>query len=118
MIGAWAQLERGKLLPDEFAEQFTDIIRTMTGTSVNVTDLLFRMHNALVTPHPEVLTAIQCIRAQGIKSALITNNWWLEKGKTFRPVDVEYFDVVSNVHPFTTTVEPWLMQLLILWTDY
>lgn len=92
--GVWAQLECGHLLPDEFARKFAEIVQTMTHQPVNMDALLPSIHNAMVEPHPEVLTAIQCIRAEGLKTALITNNWWLEKGKTFCPVDKKYFDVV------------------------
>ena len=92
----WAQLECGLLLPEEFAQKFTEIVQTMTQQSVNMGSLLPSIHKAMVEPYPEVLTAIQCIRAEGLKTALITNNWWLEKGKTFCPVDKKYFDVVSS----------------------
>jgi len=92
--GVWAQLECGLLLPEEFAQKFTEIVQTMTQQSVNMGSLLPSIHKAMVEPYPEVLTAIQCIRAEGLKTALITNNWWLEKGKTFCPVDKKYFDVV------------------------
>ena len=92
----WAQLECGHLLPDEFGRKFTEILQSMTNQRVNMETLLPSIHKAMVDPHPEVLTAIQCIRAEGLKTALITNNWWLEEGKTFCPVDKTYFDVVSR----------------------
>ncbi|XP_068681218.1 acyl-CoA dehydrogenase family member 10-like isoform X2 [Montipora foliosa] len=92
--GVWAQLERGQLLPDEFSRKFAEILQPLTNQTLNMDTLLPSIHSALVVPHPEVLMAIQCIRAEGLKTALITNNWWLEKGKTFCPVDKKYFDVV------------------------
>ena len=46
-------------------------------------------------PFPEMLTAIQCIRAEGIKTALLTNNWLLEDGTTHMPLDRSMFDVVG-----------------------
>ncbi|XP_068750115.1 acyl-CoA dehydrogenase family member 10-like [Montipora capricornis] len=92
--GVWAQLERGQLLPDEFSRKFAEILQPLTNQTLNMDTLLPSIHSALVVPHPEVLMAMQCIRAEGLKTALITNNWWLEKGKTFCPVDKKYFDVV------------------------
>jgi acyl-CoA dehydrogenase family protein 10 len=44
---------------------------------------------------PEMIDAIQCIRSEGIKTALLTNNWRFADGKTLIPVDIDLFDVVS-----------------------
>ena len=44
---------------------------------------------------PEMLDAIQCVRAEGIKTALLTNNWLSDASETHRPVDANLFDVVS-----------------------
>lgn len=68
----------------------------MTKQSVNMTELLPSIQTAMFEPYPEVLTAIQCIRAEGLKTALVTNNWLMENGKSFCPVDVKHFDVVSS----------------------
>ena len=47
---------------------------------------------------PEMLDAVRCIRAEGIKTALLTNNWkWDDSPKTLLPVDTSLFDVVCNV---------------------
>lgn len=68
----------------------------MTKQSVNMRELLPSIQTAMFEPYPEVLTAIQCIRAEGLKTALVTNNWLMENGKSFCPVDVKHFDVVSS----------------------
>lgn len=68
----------------------------MTKQSVNMTELLPSIQTAMFEPYPEVLTAIQCISAEGLKTALVTNNWLMENGKSFCPVDVKHFDVVSS----------------------
>lgn len=52
------------------------------------------------TPFPEMLAAIKCIRAHGLKTALLTNNWFLDNtdGKSITRHDLkstEYFDVVG-----------------------
>lgn len=59
-------------------------------------ELLPSIQTAIVEPYPEILTAIQCIRAEGLKTALVTNNWLIENGKSYCPVDVTHFDVVSS----------------------
>ena len=47
---------------------------------------------------PEMLEAIRCLRAYGLKTALLTNNWFVDenKTKTLLPVDSSLFDVVCT----------------------
>jgi nicotinamidase-related amidase len=33
------------------------------------------LHNDLQTPYPQIVDAIKCVRAEGMKAAMITNNW-------------------------------------------
>ena len=94
--GLWAQLECGTLLPEEFARKFGEVLQSMTKQSVNMDELLPSIQSAMIEPYPEVLMAIQCIKAEGLKTALVTNNWLMEDGKSFCPVDVKDFDVVST----------------------
>ena len=89
----------------------------MTQQSVNMTELLPSIETAMFEPYPEVLTAIQCIRAEGLKTALVTNNWLMKNGKSFCPVDVKHFDVVSSslyvvFSSLPSTVSPFSDQLL------
>lgn len=45
---------------------------------------------------PEMIDAIHCIRAEGIKTALLTNNWKKAgQREAMLPVDRQLFDVVS-----------------------
>lgn len=39
--------------------------------------------------------AVQCIRAEGLKTALLSNNFCLPNGESFLPLDQKHFDVVS-----------------------
>ena len=47
----------------------------------------------------EMIDAVQCIKAQGIKTALLTNNWKHDQGeqikKSLLPIDPDIFNVVS-----------------------
>jgi len=58
-----------------------------------------------VAPYPEMLDAIQCIQAEGIKTALLTNNWKFYPHNSCPPVDYvrHFFDVVSY-HSFLSIV--------------
>ena len=54
------------------------------------------LSDRVVVIFPEMVDAIRCIRAQGIKTALLTNNWLKEPGVGHSPVDKSLFDVVSD----------------------
>ena len=46
-------------------------------------------------PIKEVLEAVKCLKQQGFKTALLTNNWKKSDGSTLLPFDTSDFDVVS-----------------------
>lgn len=46
-----------------------------------------------------MIEAIKCIRAKGLKTAVLSNNFYLHSGESFLPLDRRQFDVVSlEVH--------------------
>lgn len=57
-------------------------------------------------PLPQVLSAISCIKAEGIKTALLTNNWKKADGSTLLCASPELFDVVSF-----TTIEAYILNI-------
>lgn len=65
------------------------------GKRVDLTQLLVEMERLPVTPCPEMIDAVQCLRAEGIKTALLTNNFYLPSG-LYLPVDTSLFDVVRK----------------------
>jgi putative hydrolase of the HAD superfamily len=70
---AWSRLERGELNMDEFADEF-EAECAMAGGTVVVADLFAEMGSGL-GPRPEMLAAIRRIRAEGLRTAALTNNW-------------------------------------------
>ena len=62
---------------------------------MDVSELYHAIHEHMVLPFPEMVDAIQCIRAEGIKTALLTNNWITDSGESVCPVDKKLFDIVS-----------------------
>ena len=46
--------------------------------------------------HSEMISAIRCLRAEGIKTALLTNNFDLPNMQLKPLMDTSLFDVVSN----------------------
>lgn len=49
-----------------------------------------------VSVYPEMVCAIRCLRADGIKTALLTNNFNLAIRRHMSLLDASLFDVVSR----------------------
>ena len=62
-----------------------------------MSELIYAIDDHVVGIYPELVDAIKCVRAQGIKTALLTNNWLKEPGVGHSPVDKSLFDVVSHL---------------------
>ena len=81
--GAWARLERGEMALEEFYKPFADEAAALHGdpsiTDEIVKDFMANLARSLATPDEDMLDAIASLKAQGLKVALLTNNW---KSKT------------------------------------
>lgn len=88
--GAWARLERGELTAETFAEPFEADCHAQ-GIAVDGRRLMTLISEARA-PRPQMLEAIRRIRARGLRTAALTNNWVSEDK---RPTDWlrERFDV-------------------------
>ncbi|MEX2255179.1 MAG: HAD-IA family hydrolase [Acidimicrobiia bacterium] len=71
--GAWSRLERGELTMDEFADEF-EAECALAGGTIDVGELFGAVH-ASSGARPEMVEAIGRIRAEGMKTAALTNNW-------------------------------------------
>jgi putative hydrolase of the HAD superfamily len=71
--GAWSRLERGELGLDEFCDAF-DAECAAHGGAVSARDLMAAVAAGLEA-RPEMVAAITSIRAHGLKTAALTNNW-------------------------------------------
>ena len=66
------------------------------GHEVDFSDLIPTFHRTATVPFPQMVDAVKCVRAEGLKTALLTNNWFnAGPDKTFLPLDLSLFDVVS-----------------------
>ncbi|XP_060605115.1 acyl-CoA dehydrogenase family member 10-like isoform X1 [Ruditapes philippinarum] len=93
--GAWTRMEEGRLNLSEFAKVFSEECSNQLGKSVDMSDLMPRFSKFAVTPFPQMIDAIKCVRAEGLKTALLTNNWFnLDSQQTYIPLDLSMFDVV------------------------
>ena len=65
------------------------------GHSVDFSDLVPMFHRTSSEPFPQMIDAVRCVRAEGLKTALLTNNWFnAGEHQTFIPIDLSLFDVV------------------------
>ena len=71
--GAWAALERGELHFDDFALAL-EAEAVSHGFELDATQLMRGVASGL-GPRPQMLTAIERIRAAGLRTAALTNNW-------------------------------------------
>jgi putative hydrolase of the HAD superfamily len=93
--GAWSRLERGELDGAGFATAFGAECEA-AGGRVDVADLLTEIA-AGGGPHPVMLEAIRRIRAEGLRTAALTNNWALDDGASMgerHPELADHFDVI------------------------
>ncbi|XP_014664040.1 PREDICTED: acyl-CoA dehydrogenase family member 10-like isoform X2 [Priapulus caudatus] len=96
--GSFRCLERGEIDLPKFIPLFDKECSEKVGRSVDLGRVMQILTNTKSkhTPYPQIIDAIQCIRAEGLKTALLTNNWFIRGKESFCPVDMSLFDVVEN----------------------
>lgn len=98
--GAFAKMERGELTVEGFAEPFAADYERITGVEIS-TELLHEFMKQLsdftkLTPNPGVVKIIEKLRSEGIKVAILTNNFIFNSGRTVFPQQqLKNVDVVS-----------------------
>lgn len=71
--GAWSRLERGELTIAEFCTEFeTECARA--GQKVDAAAIMNAVGEGFA-PRPEMVDAIKAIRANGLRTGALTNNW-------------------------------------------
>ncbi len=92
--GAWARLEQGKGGLDEFYAAFEKECRE-AGAEVSARDLMQAMGNGM-EPREIMLEAVKRIRAHGLATAALTNNWKVEGAENALAAHFDHF-VESSV---------------------
>lgn len=96
--GAFPRLERGEVSLEEFLPLFSkELADGGLALTRDVSELFARMEEGFAPPRPEMLLAIQSLRAEGIRTAALTNNWKKNCGMTLPPSlapTMKLFDVV------------------------
>jgi putative hydrolase of the HAD superfamily len=79
--GAWSRLERGELDMETFYAAFDAECGAAGQPIVSARAMMERIGEA-AQPRPRMLAAIEAIRARGLRTAALTNNWIGEGGDT------------------------------------
>ncbi|XP_076853699.1 acyl-CoA dehydrogenase family member 10-like [Brachyhypopomus gauderio] len=92
---SWKKYMKGELGPEEFVETFSQDCSRIAGFKVHVGSF----HSALISgamtqPLSAMMEAVQCIRAEGLKTAVLSNNFLLPGGNSYLPLDPSLFDVI------------------------
>ncbi|NXD65229.1 ACD10 dehydrogenase, partial [Eolophus roseicapillus] len=86
---------RGELTTVEFLQELGRQCLEIANIHVPVDSLLSDLiRKEMIKQLPIMAEAVQCIRAEGLKTALLMDNFCLLNGKSFLPLDQKHFDVM------------------------
>ncbi|NWH56792.1 ACD10 dehydrogenase, partial [Geococcyx californianus] len=86
---------RGELTTVEFLQELGQQCFEIANVCVPVDSFLLDLiRNEMIKQLPIMAEAVQCIRAEGLKTALLSNSFRLLNGESFLPLDREHFDVM------------------------
>ncbi|KAM8961929.1 acyl-CoA dehydrogenase family member 10 [Pelodytes ibericus] len=93
--GPWMKYMRGELTAQSFVVEFGKLCSNITGFPVPVHSFLTDLtSNQMAKQLPCMTEAIKCIRSEGLKTAVLSNNFFLHNGESFLPLDRSQFDVI------------------------
>lgn len=78
-----------------------------TGQKADLSGLMEAIHKRTASPFPDMLTAIKLLKQSGLKTALLTNNWFIseeQRGVSMIPFSDQYLDTVSNANLYSEEV--------------
>uniref|UniRef100_A0A8D0RA01 Acyl-CoA dehydrogenase family member 10 n=1 Tax=Sus scrofa TaxID=9823 RepID=A0A8D0RA01_PIG len=95
--GPWMKFMRAEITIEDFLQEFRKLCSEISKTDMSVDFFSFLLTNEQVVKQFPVMTeAITQIRAKGLQTALLSNNFFLPNGKSFLPLDRKQFDVVND----------------------
>ena len=96
--GAFSRLERVELSLEEFLLIFgQELSESGVAIKQDLAQLFAYMEEGFAPPRPEMLLAIQSLKAEGVRTAALTNNWKRKSGETLPQKlapTIKLFDVV------------------------
>ncbi|XP_066226990.1 acyl-CoA dehydrogenase family member 10 isoform X3 [Saccopteryx leptura] len=106
---------RGELTEEDFLQEFGRLCSEIAETSVPADSFFSLLTSEQVAKQLPVMTeAITQIRAKGLKTAVLSNNFYLSNGKSFLPLDRKQFDVVvESCVEGVCKPDPWIYKLCL-----
>lgn len=101
--GVFARMERGEVSVEQFPELFAVEYSTHIGVEITTEQVALFMQELTgkFQLNAEVLPTLEKLKKQGIKTAVLTNNFRYNDGKTVYPDEPPNVDVVGVIHiPF------------------
>ena len=97
--GVFAKMERGEVTTEEFCEPFAKEYTAHTGKEVTAEQIAEFMRDLAGGFHmnPEAAEAIKMLKRNGIKTAILTNNFRRNDGSTVLPQENLNVDIVSDL---------------------
>ncbi|NXN78684.1 ACD10 dehydrogenase, partial [Bombycilla garrulus] len=93
------QYSRGELTAVEFLQELGQQCFEIANARVPVHSFLRDLiQNEMIKQLPIMAEAAQCIRAEGLKTALLSHSLFLGRGERFLPLDQQHFDVMVESH--------------------
>ena len=83
----WAKLERGEVDAAEFERGFALEMERQCGERCETSGLIDFIESELAHPIGDTIEALDKLKELGIPTALLTNNWFVQKG-TFGSVNL------------------------------
>ncbi|XP_029139869.1 acyl-CoA dehydrogenase family member 10 [Protobothrops mucrosquamatus] len=111
----WMRYIRGQLKWAEFLHEFRQQCSRIANASVPADSFLFELTRQQMSDQlPAMTEAVKGIRARGLKTAVLTNNFYLESGESFLPIDRKQFDViVESCREGVCKPDPRIYQLCL-----
>ncbi|XP_025970313.2 acyl-CoA dehydrogenase family member 10 isoform X2 [Dromaius novaehollandiae] len=106
---------RGELTTVEFLQEFGQQCFEIANVSVPVDSFLLDLiRNEMIKQLPIMAEAVQCIRAEGLKTAVLSNNFCLLNEESLLPLDRKQFDViVESCHEGIFKPDPRIYKLCL-----
>ena len=96
--GAWAKLERGELTLEEFYKPFASEVSALLNdekiTAETVEEFMGNLMAGLKKTDEDMMEAIKSLKEQGLKLAVLTNNWKSDKFGRLLFEELDMFDQV------------------------
>uniref|UniRef100_A0A669PAG5 Aminoglycoside phosphotransferase domain-containing protein n=1 Tax=Phasianus colchicus TaxID=9054 RepID=A0A669PAG5_PHACC len=90
---------RGELTTVEFLQELGQQCFEIANICVPVNSFLTNLiRSEMIKQLPIMAEAIQCIHAEGLKIALLSNSFQLPNGESFLPLDQKHFDVIVEAY--------------------